>query len=272
MSPGLSYRLGRIFGQDGRTMILPIDHGLIGGRVHGLENPRALLDVAIGLGCDGFLMSQGMAQQTAQMFGHRDAPVRVLTVDSLYGARDQDPGSAALVASVETAVRLGLDAVKLLMPWDVPSAQQAATAERIAGVVKLATAWEMPVMVEPIAMRLPQGPEAVEVECHASRIAMELGADIIKVGYPGNVTIMKSLCDELGVPVVILGGPGTGTVTGLLRMVGDALAGGASGIVIGRKVWQQDQRIWTSLAKALVRMVHGGLTTDEAIDVLEAAG
>jgi class I fructose-bisphosphate aldolase len=130
----------------------------------------------------------------------------------------------------------------------------------------------MPVMVEPIAMRLPQGPEAVEVECHASRIAMELGADIIKVGYPGDVTIMKSLCDELGVPVVILGGPGTGTVTGLLRMVGDALAGGASGIVIGRKVWQQDQRIWTSLAKALVRMVHGGLTTDEAVDVLEAAG
>ena len=38
---GKSYRLGRIFAGDGRTVILPVDHGTMLGRVAGLEAPVA---------------------------------------------------------------------------------------------------------------------------------------------------------------------------------------------------------------------------------------
>ena len=40
---GKSYRLGRIFAHDGRTVILPVDHGTMLGRVAGLEDPVALI-------------------------------------------------------------------------------------------------------------------------------------------------------------------------------------------------------------------------------------
>src|SRR5579875_3418177 len=53
MSAGLTYRLGRIFGHDGRAMILPVDHGLMLGRIPGLEQPKALVEAAAGAGCDG---------------------------------------------------------------------------------------------------------------------------------------------------------------------------------------------------------------------------
>ena len=40
---GKSYRLGRIFADDGRTVILPVDHGTMLGRVAGLEDPVGLI-------------------------------------------------------------------------------------------------------------------------------------------------------------------------------------------------------------------------------------
>jgi class I fructose-bisphosphate aldolase len=269
MSAGLTYRLGRIFGHDGRAMILPVDHGLMLGRIPGLEQPKALVEAAAGAGCDGLLMSAGLARATAGMFAHRHAPARLLTLDTLLGANEQDAGAAALVASVEQAARLGADAVKLLMAWDVPGGHQAAAAKRIAAVAGEAARWEIPLMVEPVALRTPRSPQTIELELDAARIAMELGADIIKMAYPGSPEVMKSLSEELGLPVVILGGPKVAGAAGLVRLVGEAMAAGASGIVIGRQVWQRSPAERSAVMRALVEVVHGRLDADEAVKGLQ---
>ena len=169
---------------------------------------------------------------------------------------------------VRQAAALGVDAVKLLMAWDVPSAERTATTRRIASVVEQAARWEVPVMVEPIALRTPRGEQAVELEMHAARIAMELGADIIKIAYPGSPGLLTSLKAELGLPIVILGGPGTSTAAGLIRLVGDAVSAGASGIVIGRQIWQREPRERLAVMRALVAVVHGRQTADQAVKEL----
>lgn len=270
MSAGVTYRMGRIFGRDGRAMILPVDHGLMLGRVPGLEDPRPVVADALAAGCDGLLMSLGVARATAQAFAVRDAPARLLTLDTLLRADDADPGTGAVVVPVRQAAALGADAVKLLMAWDVPGAERTAVTKRIASVVEQAARWEMPVMVEPIALRLPRGEQAVETELHAARIAMELGADIVKIAYPGSPALLTSLRAELGLPVVILGGPGTSTAAGLIRLVGDAVSAGASGIVIGRQVWQREPGERQAVMRALVGVVHGRLTADRAVEELSA--
>lgn len=265
MHAGLTYRMGRIFGRDGRAMILPVDHGLMLGRVSGLEDPRALVQAAAGAGCDGLLMSPGLARATAGIFADRQAPARLLTVDTLLYDGEHDPGAATVVATVRQAAELGADAVKLLMAWDVPAADRTATARRIAAVVEEADRWGIPVMAEPTALRLPRGDEAVELELHAARIAMELGAHIIKIAYPGDPAVMKSLEAELGLPVVILGGPRVSTASDLVRMVDEAVTSGASGIVIGRQVWQREDSERMAVMSALVDVVHGRQTADEAV-------
>lgn len=272
MSAGLTYRMGRIFGRDGRAMILPVDHGLMLGRVRGLEEPRALVEAAAGAGCDGVLMSPGLARATAEIFADRQAPARLLTVDTLLHDGEQDPGAATVVASVRQAAALGADAVKLLMAWDVPAADRTATARRIAAVVEEAGRWGMPVMAEPTALRMPRGEQAVQLELDAARIAMELGAHIIKIAYPGDPAVMKSLQAELGLPVVILGGPRLSTAAGLVRLVGEAMTSGASGIVIGRQVWQREAGERLAVMKALVEVVHGRLSADEAVEGLGPVG
>jgi class I fructose-bisphosphate aldolase len=270
VSPGLTYRLGRIFGRDGRAMILPVDHGLMLGRVPGLEEPQALVTAAAETGCDGLLMSAGLARLTAQTFADRHAPARVLTLDTLLHDAGE-PGAATTVASVRHAACLGADAVKLLMAWDVPSANRVATAHRIASVVEEAARFQIPVMVEPIALHSARDEQAVALELHAARTAMELGADILKIAYPGP-DLMRSLTAELGIPVVILGGPRVTGVADLIRLVGEAMAAGASGIVIGRQVWQRPADERTALMSALVDLVHGRLTPEAAGQRLQPGG
>jgi fructose-bisphosphate aldolase, class I len=273
MSAGLTYRMGRIFGRDGRAMILPVDHGLMLGRVRGLEDSRGLAQAAADLGCDGLLMSLGLARATAETFADRGAPARLLTLDALYADdADPNPGTGTTLVPVRRAAALGADAVKLLMAWDVPSAERAATTRRIAAVVEEAARWEMPVMVEPIALRMPRGDQAVELEAHAARIAMDLGANIIKMAYPGSPDAMRSLVAELGLPIIILGGPRTSTAEDVIRLVDEAMSAGASGIAIGRQVWQREASERLAVMRALVEVVHGRLAADQAAEGLFPVG
>ena len=264
MNAGMTYRLGRVFGPDGRAMVLPVDHGLMLGRVAGLEEPASLVAAAAEAGCDGLLMSAGLARATAGIFATRRAPARLVTLDTTLRDGD-DPGQATLVASVAQAVRLGADAVKILMPWDTPSAARTATCRRIAVVIREADRWQMPVMVEPIALSTPRGESAVATELHGARTAMELGAHIIKIAYPGSAQIMASLTCELGLPVVILGGPKSSSAADVIQLVDEAMTAGASGIVIGRQVWQREPAERLALMRVLVDVVHGRLTTDAAV-------
>jgi class I fructose-bisphosphate aldolase len=265
MTAGLTYRLGRILGRDGRAMILPVDHGLMLGRLPGLEEPAALVADAIDGGCDGLLMSIGLARLTAGLFGGRAAPARVITLDSVLPGAGEDPGAGTLVASVSQAVRLGADAVKLLMPWDTPSAARAETLRRISAVVNQADRWELPVMVEPAALRLPRGEAAVEAELSGARIAMELGAHLLKIAYPGSAPVMRSLIGELKLPTLILGGPQVSSSADVIRLVGEAVAAGASGIVIGRQVWQRHAAERRTLMRVLVGIVHESMTVSDGL-------
>jgi class I fructose-bisphosphate aldolase len=151
------------------------------------------------------------------------------------------------------------------MPWDTPSAARTATCRRIAVVIREADRWQMPVMVEPIALSTPRGESAVATELHGARTAMELGAHIIKIAYPGSAQIMASLTRELGLPVVILGGPKSSSAADVIQLVDEAMTAGASGIVIGRQVWQREPAERLALMQVLVDVVHGRLTTDAAV-------
>jgi class I fructose-bisphosphate aldolase len=252
---GKRWRLERIFAADGRTVILPVDHGTMLGRVSGLEDPVALMTRFIGLGCDGFLIGPGLATRAAPLFAGRGAPARLLTIDTYW--RGEAIGAHVLTTSLERAAALGADAVKVLMPWDVSPEERADRAELIGEVIARAEPFGLPVMVEPICLSSPRPADAEAVEADGCRMAAELGADIIKVMAPSDPAVLAAWCTELGVPVVLLGGPAQGTVGELCEMVSDAIAAGARGITIGRRVWQRPIEDAEPLLRRLIGIVHG---------------
>ena len=256
MSAGKTYRMGRIFGPDGRTLVLPLDHGLTLGRVEGLEDPVGRMDGLLDLPCDGFLMTAGLTRLTTDRFARRDAPARLLTLDTFFRDPGEPEAGAGLAASVEQAARLGVDAVKLFMAWNVPNRERAETVARIAEVVRRAEAYDLPVMVEPIAVGEARSPEAIALEGDGARTALEVGADIIKIAYPGP-ELMAAWSAELRIPLVILGGPRTGEPEGVLALAEEAVEHGARGMVIGRNVWQRPPDVTRHLMRRLYEIVHG---------------
>ena len=256
MGEGKRYRLGRLFGEDGRALVLPVDHGLVLGRVAGLENPAERIRELLTLDCDGLLLGPGMVRRTAGLFARRNAPARLMALDSFFRLPGEEESGSGLVAAVEDAARLGVDAVKVLMAWNVPSPERQATLTRISRVVRRAERFDLPVMVEPIVIDQPRTEATSAVEGDAARIAMETGADIIKIGYPGP-DLMAAWAAELGVPLVILGGPRSGGAEGVLHLAREAMAHGARGIVIGRNVWQREPEVTRELLRSLHRITHG---------------
>ncbi|HET9123984.1 MAG TPA: hypothetical protein VFN65_03760 [Solirubrobacteraceae bacterium] len=255
---GKRYRLGRIFAADGRSVVLPADHGSMLGRVAGLEDPVGLIERFMSLDIDGFLLGPGVIQRTAELFAHRGAPARLLTIDTYWRDPERGTGEHVLMTTLERAVRLGVDAVKVLMPWDVSPAERAARSALIGEVIAAADPLGMPVMVEPICLAAPRPADAVKIEGDGCRMAAELGADIIKVMYPNDPELLAAWCRELEAPVVILGGPAQGTTDELCDMVSAAVAAGARGITIGRRVWQRPIEEATEVLARLSSIVHDG--------------
>lgn len=253
-SAGKQFRLGRLFAADGRAVILPVDHGTMLGRVAGLEDPVGLVARFLPLACDGFLLGPRVAERTSALFARRTAPARLLTIDSYW--RGAPATRHVLITSVGRAAALGVDGVKVLMPWDTPAEERAAGAELVATVIGEAEQFGLPVMVEPICLAAPRPPDAVAIEGDGCRMAAELGADIIKVMYPGDPELLEAWCAELGVPLVILGGPAGGGTEELCTLVADAVAAGARGITIGRRVWQRPVEEATEVLGRLANIVH----------------
>ena len=235
---GTNYRMNRVFRPDRAAIVVPIDHGLVWGRVPQLEAPVAVMRRFLKEDVTGFMISTGIAKASEVDMAQAPAMARILAIDAFWPTAAPAAGTGTLVASVEDAVRLGVDCVKLLLPWNVNDAEKVLYCQRIGTVVSEAAKWHMPVMVEPVFLATPRSPEIVEAELEVARVAYDLGADIIKITFPGPDATAR-LCAELDIPIVVAGGPLSGDATSTLNDVSDAIAAGAQGVVVGRKVWQR---------------------------------
>jgi putative autoinducer-2 (AI-2) aldolase len=93
----------------------------------------------------------------------------------------------------------------------------------------------------------------------ASRIAAELGANIVKTYYCEDFEKVVKSCF---VPVVIAGGPKLKDELDVLKMAYEAIAQGAKGVDMGRNIWQSR---WPVAVIAAIRsIVHENASLKKA--------
>lgn len=114
-----SYRMNRVFRADRAALVVPIDHGLVWGRVPQLEAPAQVLRRFLKEDVTGFMVSTGIVKATEVDMAQNPAMARILAIDAFWPTSAPATGTGTLVASVEDAARLGVDCVKLLLPWNV---------------------------------------------------------------------------------------------------------------------------------------------------------
>jgi fructose-bisphosphate aldolase, class I len=93
-----------------------------------------------------------------------------------------------------------------------------------------------------------------ENAAYAARLALELGADMVKVAYTGDVESMKWVVKSAGkVKVLVVGGSKTDEATFLVRTK-EILQAGAVGWAVGRNVWQNDNPV--EFAKKVAEVLY----------------
>jgi len=237
----MEYRMRRTLPSDRAAIIMPVDHGLIFKRIEGLETPAAPFAAWAEHGVTGFMMTPGQVKQTESFFARSPHLSRVLAIDTYYDYRETDGlGSHGLITTVEDAVRMGVDAVKMLFPWNISNAERTAMCTRVGQVVSACERWDIPLVLEPVLIGAPRSEEVIVEEEQVARIAYDLGAHIIKIAFPGEERTRR-LVDELGVPLVIAGGPLAGEPADTIEAVAETIRAGARGVIVGRNIWQRER-------------------------------
>jgi len=104
-------------------------------------------------------------------------------------------------------------------------------------------------------------PEVVNI---AVRAGVELGADIVKTNYTGDVDSFKEIVNGVShIPIIIAGGPKMDTIPDLFHMVYDSIQAGGAGVAFGRNVFQSQDP--TKMVRAISKIVHKNFTVEEVL-------
>lgn len=250
-------KLLEAMGHGRRVVILPVDHGLALGEVEGLEDPVGVaLKFARETAIDGTLCSAPVAVRLRERGLSQEAFV-VLTLDSALQGTDGKIRQVA-VCSARRAKEVGCDGIKVLMSWEEGLEARATVLRLVADAVASGREEGLPVVVEPVAAGSTQRIEVAEIErreLEAARIAVEVGADVIKMRIWDTARFGKFVAN-CPVPVVALGGGLSGGSSGVLDVVKRGMDIGLSGVFVGRNVWQRPEEEAIALMNEICSVVH----------------
>jgi DhnA family fructose-bisphosphate aldolase class Ia len=261
MSELLGRRFHRLFGTDGRAVIIAMDHGSTDGVLAGFEDPEKVLGEVISGGADAILTSVGIARHFSKQL--KDVGL-LLRCDGATSPLLDRP--RALTFGVDDVLAAGADAAAAMyMPGSPNGHGSTIYFPRLATE---AHRWNIPVMAEALPYGFESHPDAraVDTVADACRMAVENGADIVKTFYTGERGSFKKVVRSCFVPVLVLGGPKTHSDKEFLESLRDARDAGAVGVVIGRNVWQSPSP--ASMTRALVALFHHEASVDDALHIL----
>lgn len=251
--------------KDGKSLILAYDHGLEHGpsafeSIPKRLNPETVFQIGTHDAVTAVAVQKGLAET---YYSSYDESVNLLAklngTSSLWAGEPYSPQNW----SVEYAADLGADAIGYTV---YPGTNhEPRMFEEFRDVQETARRHDLPVAM----WSYPRG-QAVkehrksEVITYGTRIALELGADIAKVKYPRSQDAMAKAVHAAGdMNVVLSGGSKTDDVE-FLSMVETAINAGASGLAVGRNVWQRENP--RQILDALEKVVFEEKTAVEALE------
>lgn len=253
---GIKNRMSRIFNpKSGRTVMLAFDHGFLMGPTSGLEridlNIAPLAEEADCLmGCRGMLRTCIPAENTKPVCLRTDTGTTILT-----------EMNHNVLISEEDAISMNASAMAAMLAIG-DAATEASTVANFAKLVDIGNKYSIPVMgVTAVGKDMARDARYFGL---ASRVCAENGASIVKTYYTEGFENVVAACP---VPVVIAGGKKLPELEAL-ELCYNAIQCGASGVDMGRNVFQSDKPL--AMMRAVKEVVHNGAKPAEAIEIYKA--
>jgi fructose-bisphosphate aldolase, class I len=259
MNTGKLIRMNRIFAHaSGRLCSVAVDHLICygAGLPAGLRHIGTTLAALVAAKPDAVTMHKGIAASCWAPYAGR---IPMIIQSSMI--RPDDLARVQVATPLEI-VRLGADAMAIA--GFVHGATEADNLRVVAENVREAVAYDLPVIFH-VYPRDPSGnvsflPEDI---AWAARCAVEVGADVVKTPYCGDVKAHAQIVADCPIPLVAAGGPQTGTLADALETMSQAVRSGARGATIGRNVWGFENI--GAAVQAFKAVIHDNKTPDEAL-------
>ena len=265
LSPGKRTRLRRLlfeFGPgNGTLLLLPIDQGIEHGPRDFFANPASndpeyQFHLAAEAGYSAIACQIGLA---SKYFPDYAGQVPLLL--KVNGKTDIPPSDDALSttnASVEDAVRLGADAVGYTLY--VGSPRQDLDLHQLQRVREDCERYGMPLVIWAYPrgkyVKDKGGQDSLYAIDYAARLAMEMGADVVKLNLPkpeptkdspapynevelSQEEAVQQVVSSAGRSLVVLSGGSKIDDDALLNQTRYIMEAGGSGVIYGRNVWQR---------------------------------
>jgi len=243
-----------------RAILLAYDQGLEHGPTDFNErnaDPAAIMELAAAGHFNGVVFQKGLAEN------YYDGRVPlILKVNGKTNLVKGEP-VARQNCSVERAAEIGAKAAGYTIY--AGSAHESIMFEEFGRIQEEAHRLKMAA----IAWVYPRG-EAIkndtapEIVAYAARTGLELGADAVKIKYTGDVESFKWAVECAGkMRVFMSGGPKAASEVDFLKQVRGALDAGATGLAVGRNVWQSSDP--HRMARVLRRLVIENRSVEDSL-------
>lgn len=253
---GIKNRMSRIFNRkSGRTVMLAFDHGFLMGPTSGLEridlNIAPLAEEADCLmGCRGMIRTSIPAENTKPICLRTDSGTTILT----------EMNHNVLISEID-AIGMNVSAMAAMLAIG-DAETEASTVANFSKLVDIGNKYSIPVMgVTAVGKDMARDSRYFGL---ASRVCAENGASIVKTYYTEGFENVVAACP---VPVVIAGGKKLPELEAL-ELCYNAIQCGASGVDMGRNVFQSDKPL--AMMRAVKEVVHNDAKPAEAIEIYNA--
>jgi len=266
LSRGKRVRLRRILYEhglgNGTLLALPVDQGLEHGPIDFLPNPPSANPefqwrLAVEGGYNAIACHYGLARKYIGEFGGR-VPL-ILKLNGKTNVPSDAEALSTLASSVEDAVALGADAVGYTLY--VGSPRQDEDFLQFQRVREAAERFGMPVVMWAYprgrAIEEKGGRNSLYAVDYAARVALELGADVVKLNIPTHSEKdrdqpeayreidfdygegARRVVASAGRCLVLFSGGSKISDADLLEKARTAMEAGATGLIFGRNMWQR---------------------------------
>jgi putative autoinducer-2 (AI-2) aldolase len=258
MDWGLKNRLAKIIKpQNRRGVMLAVDHGYFLGPTERLEIPRKTIAPLLPY-ADSLMLTRGVLRTSVDANFPVPVVLRVSGGASIIG---KDLSNEKITTSVKEAIRLNASA--LAMSIFVGAHHEHESLVSLGNLVNEGEEYGIPVLAVTAVGKELEKRDARYLGL-ACRMAAEFGAHLVKTYYCENFEKVVNSCP---VPVIIAGGPKLATEMDVFNLTADALNAGASGVDMGRNIWQNDHPV--AMIKAVKSIVHQRATAKEAHEIFK---
>jgi len=238
----------------GKAMYLAYDQGL----EHGPESdfndknidPLYILEIAKKGGFTGIIFHKGIAEKYSVEIKKSKIPL-IIKLNGKTRLVKGEPISS-IICSVKEAVSLGAKGVGFTIY--IGSKYESKIIEDFGKIQHEAHKYKIPV----IAWIYPRGKSikndlSRENLVYASRVGLEVGADIIKLKYNRKKSDLKRMVEVAGKAKIVVAGGSKKNEEDFIKEVKEAMDSGVIGIAVGRNVWQSKDPI--KLSKKLGKII-----------------